>query len=98
MVQYDMLVVKPNNPEERGRISSEQVHVMLASMLTKCEDENYLCGPATWFSRSRTSDEAVEIGIPDTVAGLIQWKRFREFEGRIQERPQQTTHAVQVED
>jgi hypothetical protein len=88
MIQLDMLIVKPNNPQEKGRISSEQVHARLLAMVNRSEDDGYLCDAAAWCSLVQTSDEAVEIDITDSLVGLMQRKVFREYEGRIQERHQ----------
>jgi hypothetical protein len=81
-----MLIVKPIKADEKGRFSSEQVHMGLAAMLKSGEDDGYLCDPASWCSLSQTSDEAVEMNPTDSVARLIERKVFREYEGRIQER------------
>jgi hypothetical protein len=83
-----MLIVKPNNRQERGRISSEQVHASLASMLERSENFDYLCDPAAWCSLAKPSDEAVEVDVTDSVATLMQRKVFREHDGRIEERQQ----------
>ena len=86
MIQLDMLIVKPNNPEEKGRFSSAQVHAGLAAMLRSGEDDGYLRDPAPWCRPSQTSDEAVEMNPTDSLARLMERKVFREYEGRIQER------------
>jgi len=88
MIQLDMLIVKPNNPKEKGRISSEQVHVKLATMLKKCEDRDYICKPAPWSNYSQASNEVVELDIADLAAEMLQRKSFRQYEGPTQERPQ----------
>jgi hypothetical protein len=47
MIEYDMLIVKPSNPCERGRISSEQVQTKLTTMYKACDDDlDFLCKPA----------------------------------------------------
>jgi len=97
MVQLDMLIVKSNNPKEKGRITSEEVHVKLTGMLKKCEDSDYACKPAPWSkvpSTSWTSDEVVEVDITDPVAEVLHWKKFQSYEGPIQEIPQPRTLAV----
>jgi hypothetical protein len=86
MVQFDMLIVKPNNPEEKGRISSEQVHKKLAAMLEKAEDSGYLCNPAPWCSFAQLDDEVVEMDITDSMATIMERKALREYGGPIQER------------
>jgi hypothetical protein len=88
MVQYDMLIVKPNKPEERGRISSEQVHTGLVNMLRRGEDDRYLSSPAAWCRLSQPGDEVVEMDITDSMATLMERKVLREYGGPIQERPQ----------
>lgn len=96
MVRLDMLIVKSNNPEEKGRITSEEVHVKLTGMLKKCEDPDYACKPAPWskIPYSWTSDEVVEVDITDPAAEVLHWKKFRPYEGPIQEIPQPRTLAV----
>jgi hypothetical protein len=67
MIQLDMLLVKSSNPEERGRISSEEVHFKLANMLERCRtDRDYACKPAPWSNPLPTSDEEADNSIVDT--------------------------------
>jgi len=85
MIQLDMLIIKPNNPKERGRITCEEVHVKLAGFLKKFNDPDYVFKPAPWSNRSQTSDEVVQIDITDSTAELLHRKRFRYYEGPLQE-------------
>lgn len=91
MIQHEMLIVKPNNREERGRISSEQVHANLSSMLKKFEDKDYAFEPAPWLEYARINEQAVELDITDSVAKMLPWESLRQYEGPIQVRAPATT-------
>jgi len=85
MINFEMLLVKPNNPQEKGRMSSDQIHVKLANMLNKCENEDYVSRPAAWCSRFQTIDEVVEMDITDTDAEVLRSKRLPHYGGLVQE-------------
>jgi hypothetical protein len=98
MVEYDMLIVKPNNPKEmashKRRITSEQVYGKLKRMLEKFKNPDYACHPAPWRNKSTrppSSEEVVEVDITDEV---VHWKKFRHYEGPVQERQKPETLAV----
>jgi hypothetical protein len=90
MIKFDMLIVKSNNPEERGRITSDQVNAKLTAMVKQSEDPkegpDYVCKPAPWCSLSQNSEDVVEIDISDSAAEPLNYKRFRQYNGPIQER------------
>jgi len=66
-------------------MSSDQIHVKLAIMLSKCEKEDYVCRPAAWCSRSQTKDEVVEMDITDTDAEVLRSKKLPHYGGPVQE-------------
>jgi hypothetical protein len=69
MIRIDMLVVKSEDPFEKGRISSEKVHGQLAKMLEQCkEKEGYACKPTVWKP-------------DDSVTENSGWRRIDQFEG-----------------
>ena len=89
MIKLDMLIVKSNNPDERGRITSDQVNARLTTMVKKIEDPkkgpDYVYRPAPWCSFSQNSEDVVEIDT-DSAAEVLNYKRFRHYNGPIQER------------
>jgi hypothetical protein len=70
-----MLVIKDNNPKEKGRWSSEQVHVRLKQMLEKCyANPEYCCQPAPYGQLGQhlqdtfvAPDPLVEIQVTNTT-------------------------------
>jgi hypothetical protein len=90
MIKLDMLIVKSNNPDEPGRITSDQVNAKLTAMVKQSEDPkkgpDYICRPAPWCSLSQNSEDVVEIDITDSAPEVLNYKRFRHYNGPIQER------------
>lgn len=89
MIQHDMLLVKPNNPNNPDgirRMSSKQVHMTLNDMLERCKDPTYVCNPEPSSDFPKTSDDVVEVDITDSAAEVLYRKRFRHYDGPIQER------------
>jgi hypothetical protein len=70
MVAMDMLIVKPSNPQDTGRISCFQLHARLAKMLKKCSNVDYVCSPAGWpYSEPRIEEVVrVDVKIPILLA------------------------------
>lgn len=46
LIETDLLIVKPSDRTQKGRMSSTQVCSKLAHMVRQCEDPDYLCRPA----------------------------------------------------
>jgi hypothetical protein len=90
MITLDMLIVKSNNPDEPGRITSDQVNAKLTAMVKQSEDPkkgpDYVCKPAPWSNPAQNSEDVVEIDITDSAAEVLNYKRFRHYNGPIQER------------
>ena len=100
LISRYLLVVKPNDPLERGRISSEEIHVKLTGMLTKFEDPDYACTPTPLpdvqdpAEHSWTSQDVVEVDTEDPAAEALRWKKFPSYTGPFQERPKSRLLSV----
>ncbi|EPE30998.1 Protein kinase-like (PK-like) [Glarea lozoyensis ATCC 20868] len=90
MIKFNMLTVKPKNPEEKGRFTSDEIHVKLTSWLKEIEKPNagldYACKPAPRHNFSQNCDDVVEIDVTDTAPEVLSNKRFPTYDGPVQER------------
>lgn len=81
-----MMIVKPIDPQERGRISSVQVHKKLADMLGRCNNQDYLCKSTPWHDYVSKAQDVIEVDITNSAPQVLIHRGYRVYDGAIQER------------
>lgn len=81
-----MLIVKPNDPNVRGRLTCEEVDRKLSEMLHQCTiDDEYASKPAPWpRKRSPIVQNAVEADLPRNAVDALLRKDLRLYTGPTQ--------------